>query len=124
MKLLLDMNLSPLWKNRLAELSIESDHWSNVGAANASDTEIMAYAKANRLIVLTQDLDFSAILAATNGELPSVVQIRGSEVSFEVIGNQVVAALIQMTAELETGALLTIDPMRTRMRLLPLRSSE
>jgi len=124
MKLLLDMNLSPLWKNRLAELSIESDHWSNVGAANASDTEIMAYAKANRLIVLTQDLDFSAILAATNGELPSVVQIRGSEVSFEVIGNQVVAALIQMTAELESGALLSIDPTRTRMRLLPLRSRE
>jgi predicted nuclease of predicted toxin-antitoxin system len=125
MKLLLDMNLSPLWKSRLAELSIESDHWSNIGAANASDTEIMAYAKANSLIVLTQDLDFSAILAATHGELPSsVVQIRGSEVSFEVIGNQVVAALIQMTAELETGALLTIDPMRTRMRLLPLRSSE
>ena len=124
MKLLLDMNLSPLWKSRLAELSIESDHWSNIGAANASDTEIMAYAKANRLIVLTQDLDFSAILAATNGELPSVVQIRGSEVSFEVIGNQVVAALIQMTAELESGALLSIDPTRTRMRLLPLRSSE
>jgi len=124
MKLLLDMNLSPLWKNRLAELSIESDHWSNVGAANASDTEIMAYAKANRLIVLTQDLDFSAILAATNGELPSVVQIRGSEVSFEVIGNQVVAALIQMTAELESGALLSIDPTRTRMRLLPLRPRE
>jgi len=118
------MNLSPLWKNRLAELSIESDHWSNVGAANSSDTEIMAYAKANSLIVLTQDLDFSAILAATNGELPSVVQIRGSEVSCEVIGNQVVAALIQMTAELESGALLSIDPTRTRMRLLPLRPRE
>ena len=29
---MLDMNLSPLWKNRLAELRIESEHWSTMSA--------------------------------------------------------------------------------------------
>ena len=43
------------------------------------------------------------------------------EVSTEFIGAQVVMALLQVADELESGALLTIDPNRTRVRLLPLR---
>jgi len=41
----------------------------------------MAYASVNGYVVLTHDLDFSAILAATQGEKPSVVQIRADDVS-------------------------------------------
>ena len=78
----------------------------------------------NDFIVLTHDLDFSAILAATQGEKPSVVQIRADDVSPSVIGMQVVAALRQMESELEAGALLTIDPSRTRLNLLPLQRKE
>ena len=67
MKLLVDMNLSP--------------RWSAIGKANAPDSEVMAYAAEHGYIVLTHDLDFSAILAATHGEKPSVVQIRADDVS-------------------------------------------
>jgi predicted nuclease of predicted toxin-antitoxin system len=80
----------------------------------------MAYAKANGYVVLTQDLDFSAILAATRGEKPSVVQVRATNVSPEAIGGPVIAALLQMVSELDEGALLTVDLNRTRLRLLPL----
>lgn len=73
-------------------------------------------------VVLTHDLDFSAILAATHGEKPSVVQIRAEEVSPNVIGAQVVSALRQMATELDSGVLLTIDPIRTRLRVLPLHT--
>jgi hypothetical protein len=66
-------------------------------------------------------LDFSAILAATHGEKPSVVQIRATDISPEAIGGQVVAALRHTAAELVAGALITIGPSRTRLRLLPLR---
>jgi hypothetical protein len=34
----------------------------------------------------------------------------------------VVSAIRQMSAELEEGTLLTIDPKRTRLRMLPLQS--
>jgi len=81
----------------------------------------MAYAKSNDLVVLTNDLDFSAILAAAHGEKPSVVQIRAEDSSPDVIGAQVIIALRQMTAELSDGSLLTIDSNRTRLRVLPLR---
>ncbi len=80
----------------------------------------MTYAGVNDYVVLTHDLDFSAILAATHGEKPSVVQIRTDNMNLNEVGKQVIAALLQMTSYLEEGALLTIDPKRTRLRLLPL----
>uniref|UniRef100_E6QRX6 DUF5615 domain-containing protein n=1 Tax=mine drainage metagenome TaxID=410659 RepID=E6QRX6_9ZZZZ len=121
MKVLVDMNLSPRWIAVLTDAGIVATHWSTLGANNAPDSEIMAYASTNDYVVLTHDLDFSAILAATHGEKPSVVQIRAEDVSPDVIGNQVILALRQMTSELEEGALLTVDPNRTRLRVLPLR---
>jgi predicted nuclease of predicted toxin-antitoxin system len=48
------------------------------------------------------------------------VQIRSEDVSPDVIGKQVIIAVRQMATELEEGALLTIDPHRTRLRVLPL----
>jgi predicted nuclease of predicted toxin-antitoxin system len=56
MKLLVDMNLSPRWVKTLLEAGIESSHWSSLGPANASDTEIMAFARTNGYVVLTHDL--------------------------------------------------------------------
>lgn len=122
MKLLVDMNLSPRWIDVLAEEGIEAAHWSKLGANNALDSEIMAYATTHDYVVLTHDLDFGAILAATHGEKPSVVQIRAGDISPDVTSKQVIAALHQMATELEEGALLTIDSNRTRLRLLPLQS--
>jgi predicted nuclease of predicted toxin-antitoxin system len=122
MKLLVDMNLSPRWIGVLSDAGFEAAHWSMLGAKNAPDTEIMAYAKATDSVVLTHDLDFGAILAATHGDKPSVVQIRAEDVSPDVIGKQVIAALQQMASELEAGALLTVEPNRTRLRVLPLRT--
>lgn len=121
MKLLVDMNLSPRWIGMLVDAGIEAAHWSTLGASSAPDSEIMAYAKAHDYVVLTHDLDFGAILAATHGEKPSVVQIRADDVSPDVIGTQVLAALRQMASELAEGALLTVDPNRTRLRVLPLQ---
>ena len=120
MKLLVDMNLSPRWVDRLTDEGIAAIHWAAVGQHGAPDAELMAYAVEQDLIVLTHDLDFSAILAATHGQKPSVVQIRADDVSPDSIGRHVVAALKQVESELQTGAILTIDPGHSRLRLLPL----
>ena len=80
----------------------------------------MAYAAEHGFVVLTHDLDFSTILAATHGTKPSVVQIRSENLSPTSIGDTLIAALQQMAPELAAGALLTIDPSQSRLRLLPL----
>jgi predicted nuclease of predicted toxin-antitoxin system len=124
MKLLVDMNLSPLWVASLVNAGWQAKHWSDVGKANASDAEILAYAAANDYVVLTHDLDFGAILASTHGRKPSVAQIRSVHINPQTIAMQTIAALRHVQAELEAGALLTIEPDRTRLRILPLRADE
>lgn len=121
MRVRVDMNLSPRWMGLLVGASIEAVHWSTVGPGDAPDSQIMAFAKANGYVVLTHDLDFSAILAATHGEKPSVAQIRTEDIDPDVIGKPVIAALQQLSTELDDGALITIEPSRTRLRVLPLR---
>jgi predicted nuclease of predicted toxin-antitoxin system len=124
MKILIDMNLSPSLARVLNEAGIEAVHWSQVGLATTPDPAIMAYAAANGFVILTNDLDFGIALATADKEKPSVAQIRGEDLRPVSIGNHVVLALRQMQEELEAGALLTIDPKRTRIRLLPLRKRE
>ncbi|MDZ7576680.1 MAG: DUF5615 family PIN-like protein [Candidatus Nanopelagicales bacterium] len=120
MKLLIDMNLSPRWVDTLATAGIESVHWSTIGAPTTPDPDVMAFARTHGYVVLTHDLDFGAILAATHGDRPSVVQIRAMNLAPEVIAANVITAVRQLGTELESGALLTVEPGRTRARLLPL----
>jgi predicted nuclease of predicted toxin-antitoxin system len=121
MRLLVDMNLSPRWVTTFEQAGLEAVHWSMLGLADASDKAIMAYARTEHYVVLTHDLDFGTILAASGGDKPSVIQIRADDVRPDAIGRQVIAAVRQMQAELLSGALLSVDPVRFRLRLLPLR---
>lgn len=114
------MNLTPRWAGVLTEAGFEAAHWSSVGAITASDPEIMAWAIQHRRVVLTHDLDFGAILAASGDVTPSVVQLRGGNLSPAVLGPAVLSALRQLEDALEAGALVTIDALRTRIRWLPL----
>ena len=123
MKLLIDMNLAPRWVRVLADAGHDAMHWSEVGDQRASDTEIMAYALRHGLIVLTHDLDFGDILAATGGTGPSVVQIRSDDVRADTIAGQIVRALETCSNALAHGALLSVDVDRARLRLLPLRKA-
>jgi predicted nuclease of predicted toxin-antitoxin system len=120
-KVLLDLNLSPRWLPILAAAGHEVSHWSAIGPLDAPDAEIMAYAEAGGFVVLTQDLDFGTILAASGSRGPSVIQIRSDDIRPESIGTAVIGALSQLSDELTDGALVTVEPMRTRLRVLPLR---
>lgn len=112
--MLVDMNLSPGWKDFLAKAGINAVHWSGFGAATAQDAEIVEFARNNGYMVLTRDLDFGAILASTGRTGPSVIQIRAEDARPHAIGSQVSAALRQFSAELEAGALVTVSQNRTR----------
>ena len=65
MRLLIDMNLSPTWVALFGQQRWDAVHWATVGDPQATDGEIMAWARANGYIVFTHDLDFGTILAVT-----------------------------------------------------------
>lgn len=119
MKILVDMSLTPRWVGVFQSAGIFASHWSAFGRGDAPDVEIMKFAADHGYLVLTHDLDFGAMLAATKGAGPSVIQLRARDISPDAIGMDVVSALRQMEKELEAGALLTIDTDRMRLRLLP-----
>ena len=124
MKLLIDVNLSQRWVAALAAVGYEAVHWRKVGLATALDAEIMAYARAHGLVVMTCDLDFGVLLALTGGTAPSVVQVRAANTRLEVIFGQVVDGLQSSKEALEAGALVSIDLLRARVRMLPLRAPD
>jgi predicted nuclease of predicted toxin-antitoxin system len=123
MKLVVDMNLSPSWSSRLAEHGFEAVHWSAIGASTAPDHEILAWAREQGFVVITNDLDFSAILAATSGLAPSVAQLRMQDLISDAAVNVVARALEVYREQIDEGALLSIDESGTRVRILPLRRS-
>jgi predicted nuclease of predicted toxin-antitoxin system len=120
MKFLIDMNLSPLWVPFLADEGIEAVHWSAVGEAWATDSEILEFAAASGRIVFTHDLDFGMLLAALGTSRPSVIQVRAQDVLPAAIGEIVLLAIRTAQPHLEAGALVTVDAFRHRVRLLPI----
>ena len=118
------MNLSPQWVQLLTGAGHEAVHWSEVGAPNASDREIMSWAQSNGFVGFTHDLDFGTILAATDTESPSVFQVRTQDISPQHIGTVVVSAFVQFEKPLNKGAIVSLDEKRARARILPLRKEE
>ena len=120
MKFLVDMNMSPRWVDFFAEAGFEAIHWSNVGRIDAPDGELLQWAAEHGYVVVTADLDFGAILAATRDNRPSVLQIRMDILTPEAIGPTVRNAVHQARQELLDGALVSVDIASARLRVLPL----
>ena len=120
MKLLLDMNIPLKYAKLLKEKGFEVLRWSDVGEPKAPDNQIMAYAREHGFIVVTYDLDFSAMLSATHDLKPSVVQIRATLPKATELVELVVSAMLQNEENLKRGAILTIDLRKARFRILPL----
>src|SRR6202163_3194994 len=114
MKILVDMNLSPSWVSYLNAAGFDAVHWSTIGPLNAPDSELMKSASDRGYVVLTADLDFCVILAATQGTRPSVVQVRNDNLAPHAIGVAVTAAIRQTQPELLEGALVSVDATRAR----------
>jgi predicted nuclease of predicted toxin-antitoxin system len=118
-KILVDVNLAFRWASLLTSHGIDAVPWAAVGNPSAPDSEIMAYAADKGYSVLTNDLDFSAILAATGKEKPSVIQIRAADTRPEGLLDTVVQTIHQLCHDIEYGAVVTIDIHKARVHLLP-----
>jgi hypothetical protein len=81
MKILVDMNLSPLWVQFLSGRGYHAVHWSDAGSASAADSEILDYAAAHGFVVFTHDPDFGALLAAQKGQGTKRDPVAGSRCS-------------------------------------------
>jgi predicted nuclease of predicted toxin-antitoxin system len=121
MKLLLDMNVSPLVATRLNALGVNSIHWSEVGNPRALDPEIMEWARNFGHIVVTHDLDYGALLHATGASGPTVIQFRDQDIRPQLIVQTLIAVLNSCGEDIYNGSLITIATGKVRVAILPLR---
>jgi predicted nuclease of predicted toxin-antitoxin system len=121
MKILLDMNLSPMWVRFLEENGFEAVHRSTAGSPTATDAAIMAWARDRGFVATTHDPDFSAILATTEAAGPSVLQIRAQDVLPDALGSGLLRVLREHEDALDQGAIVSLDELTARVRVLPLR---
>ena len=81
----------------------------------------MDWARQNGFIILTHDLDFGIILALTRDDGPSVVQIRAQNILPAILKDHLIPILKHYSAELDSGILMTVDPIKSRIRILPIK---
>jgi len=120
LRIVLDMNLSPVWVDFFAAYSINAQHWSQLGNPRDIDEKILAKAIELDACILTQDLDFGTLHALHQTARPSVIQIRSPLNLPEQIGALVIDILQSNETRLQSGALITIEPPQFRIRDLPI----
>src|SRR5688572_22478 len=92
----------------------------DVIAATSTDEQIVAEAIRDRRIIVTQDLDFSALIALSGGRAPSVISLRLTSSRVENVNQHLERLLPLLESDLLEGALATIEDARVRTRMLPI----
>lgn len=124
MKFLLDMGISPNAVGFLQRLGHQAVHLQEQGLHRLSDPEILEKARSEGDILLTHDLDFGDLLAASGADLPSVVIFRLRDMRPEQVNRHLLKIVSQYPEALEHGAIITVTEGRARIRYLPLGTGE
>jgi predicted nuclease of predicted toxin-antitoxin system len=121
LKFITDMNISPLTVSRLKKKGWEILRVSEIMDVRSSDIDILNYARDNKKVVITHDLDFSELLAIYGYESPSVINLRLSNASPDFVTNRIIDIVSQLEEELKKGIVVSVDDISARYRNLPIK---
>jgi predicted nuclease of predicted toxin-antitoxin system len=122
MRLLADVHISPRSVIFLRGLGHDVLRVGDVLPANAADSEIVAFAERESRCVLTQDLDFSAIIALAGGKSPSLISLRLSSSRVDLVNSVLARVLPAVEDQVIQGSIVTVEDQRIRVRSLPITS--
>lgn len=120
MKFLADMGISPKSIIFLRELGFEAFHLNDFGLGKLPDSEILSKANQENFIVLTHDLDFGDLLAASSYKLPSVIIFRLRNMKAININVYLRTILSLYRENLERGSIISVSERSIRVRELPI----
>lgn len=89
--------------------------------ATASDSENLEFAHREERVVVTQDLDFSTLLALSGYNQPSLITLRLLASDPETVNQKLIEVLPRIEQALEEGCAVTIEDTAVRIRRLPIR---
>ena len=114
------MHVSPRTVARLVALGHDAVRVSDVLPPSATDAEIVAEAIRDSRAILTQDLDFSALVALSGRTGPSVISLRLSSSRVETVNDRLAVVLPAIQAVVGAGAIVAVEDAVVRIRTLPL----
>lgn len=120
MRLLADIHISSRTVRFLNDCGHDVIPITSVLAPTAPDDEIVAKAIEFRRVVLTQDLDFSEIVALSGRTEPSVISIRLFDSRVENVNRKLELALPMLENDVLAGVIATVEEFCVRTRFLPL----
>jgi predicted nuclease of predicted toxin-antitoxin system len=120
MRILADLHISPRTVEFLTALGHDVIRVNAVLSVNSSDESIVAFASQEHRTILTQDLDFSAIIALTGKRLPSLITLRLSSSRIENVNAVLQKVLPDLEQDALTGMIITVENDRIRRRSLPI----
>jgi predicted nuclease of predicted toxin-antitoxin system len=122
MRFLADMGVSQQVMEWLRTNGHDTVHLRDEGLQRLPNGEIFQKAGREQRIVLTFDLDFGEILAASAGQIVSVILFRLRNPRADFVIQRLDDVLIQSSAELSQGAIVVVEDGRHRLRKLPIGS--
>lgn len=118
---LADMNLSPLTVAALQADGYDILRVSSLLPVTTSDAKILELARQREMVVVTQDLDFSTLLALGGHSSPSLVTLRLTHTEPDFVTKRLQQVLPQIEQHLVAGCAITVDDVAIRIRRLPIR---
>lgn len=123
-KFLADMGISPRSIEYLRKLGYDAIHLYEEGLERLADSEVLAKGRAEGRVVLTHDLDFGELMAASGAELPSVVIFRLRDMRPERVNRYLEEIIERYGGLLEEGAIMSVGEGKIRVRSLPIERGE
>lgn len=120
MRFLADMGISPRTVAYLRESGHDAIHLNDQNLGRLPDPEILDKARSEERILLTHDLDFGELIAASAAHLPSVIIFRLRNMRPDSLNRYMAVILKEHEDLLENGFILSVTEGQTRARSLPL----
>jgi predicted nuclease of predicted toxin-antitoxin system len=121
LRFLADMNISPQTVSTLQQHGWDIIRVSQILAANAPDAEILDLARREDRAVITQDLDFSTLLALGGYQHPSLITLRLSTSDPETVTRRLLQIFDRIEEAVESGSAVTVEDTQLRIRSLPIK---
>ena len=120
MRLLADLHIAPRTVQFLRHLGHDVARVSDLAPPTLPDAGIVSLAIRERRVVLTQDLDFSRLVALSGAREPSLISLRLSSSRIEHVNSVLQHALSNLDTIVLDGVIITVEDNRIRVRHLPL----
>jgi predicted nuclease of predicted toxin-antitoxin system len=121
-RFLADMGVSQGVVGWLRSAGHDAMHLRDEGLHRLANGEIFEKGFIEHRVVLTFDLDFGEIVAASEGHVVSVVLFRLHNTRTGHVIERLQAVLEQSSGELQSGAIIVVEEGRHRVRRLPVGS--